>query len=283
MSKGKWFVRLGSLLVVVGFFLPSLPVSFSTISSPESISLAMIATKHDQVQVYALLIGVLVAGGISFFASRSQQHFRLFYMVQLIALLLGAAFLLTSLITLQRLIYPGDWSLKMLSHYGAFVQLGGLMLFSAGWIWQWVEGGRLAAVGAMPPPLPPSILRTVQFTNDASVASPEQKPIQHQAGGTATIVAARLEVIEGSLADRSILITHDNFTLGRSEQCDLQLADRKISRLHARFRIYQGIWYIQDQQSKLGIYVNSKKVDAARLIVGDHLAIGPYHFLFFCD
>lgn len=72
----------------------------------------------------------------------------------------------------------------------------------------------------------------------------------------------------------------DNFLIGRSRANHLQLNERSISRQHARLRCAQGAWFIQDQESRLGVYVNGRRVLATRLNPGDQIQIGGYVFEF---
>jgi hypothetical protein len=64
-------------------------------------------------------------------------------------------------------------------------------------------------------------------------------------------------------------------TIGRSENCDLQLDDRKASRQHARLERRQDGFWIVDLGSSNGVFVNGKRItDAVRLDPGDQIRIG---------
>ncbi|MGB7159408.1 MAG: FHA domain-containing protein, partial [Tepidisphaeraceae bacterium] len=55
----------------------------------------------------------------------------------------------------------------------------------------------------------------------------------------------------------------------------LQLADRKVSKRHARLRCDGGDWYIEDMGSTNGTYVNGNRVDRPRRVSeGDKLELG---------
>ena len=84
------------------------------------------------------------------------------------------------------------------------------------------------------------------------------------------------------MADQIILIKGENFSVGRGRDNDLQLQDldRKISRVHAELRFAQNTWFIQDQGSKIGTFVNGKRVKATRLSSGDEIRIGENTFVF---
>jgi hypothetical protein len=70
------------------------------------------------------------------------------------------------------------------------------------------------------------------------------------------------------------------FDIGRSRSADLRLADAKVSRIHARIRYAQGAWYIQDQGSAGGTFVNGQRIQAKRLDNGDRIRIGSSEFEF---
>lgn len=90
-----------------------------------------------------------------------------------------------------------------------------------------------------------------------------------------------LEVIRGNLTRKVIPLTSGNFMIGRSSLNNLQLRDDPaISRRHAVLRYEDGMWFIQDQGSSGGTYVNNQPVQASRLKPGDQIAIGSYLFAF---
>ena len=85
---------------------------------------------------------------------------------------------------------------------------------------------------------------------------------------------ARLEFIEGPLSGQTIPVFDTDLLIGRGSSCDVQLADRSVSREHARLRYAQGAWYIQDQDSAAGTFVNGQQVTATRLELGDRVELG---------
>lgn len=80
-----------------------------------------------------------------------------------------------------------------------------------------------------------------------------------------------------------LLPTAAGLTLGRHEECDLQLpaeAD-KVSRRHARFVQVGGQWRISDLGSRWGTFVNGQALSAGRempLAEGDLIRIEPWTF-----
>jgi hypothetical protein len=266
IGKSKWLVRAGSAVIVLAFFLPALLVSSTGLAST---SYSLLDLARQSALVYLLLIGAFVAGGISFFAPDLSPENRAFYWVELTALTAGLLAVLGA-----GLISPDFAGLQFVPGLGIFVLVLGVALFTVGWIIQWRET-------CIPFDADPIIEQA-----SGRAAGPEYSPGPPDSawapgGDAATLVGARLEVIQGSLPSRCIPITHDDFTLGRSSKCDLQLPDTSVSRLHARLRVRQGVWYIQDQGSRAGLMVNHRRVQAVRLNGGDHIAIGPFHFLFY--
>ncbi|HEY7208602.1 MAG TPA: DUF3662 and FHA domain-containing protein [Gaiellaceae bacterium] len=62
--------------------------------------------------------------------------------------------------------------------------------------------------------------------------------------------------------------------LGRSRECDIQLADPNVSRRHAELRREGAAYWIADLDSTNGIEVNGKRVRRARLSEGDVVTLG---------
>lgn len=90
---------------------------------------------------------------------------------------------------------------------------------------------------------------------------------------------ALIRVQTGPLAGQ-VLIINDGDTIGRSPRCDLQIQDRKISRIHARLRKHGNEWFIQDQNSSLGTIVNGVSVSATKLYRGAQITLGNTTFIF---
>jgi DNA-binding response OmpR family regulator len=76
----------------------------------------------------------------------------------------------------------------------------------------------------------------------------------------------------------------EKITIGRGPDCDIILADRVVSRHHTCIRKQEGEYFIQDENSKNGTFVNGKPVTAAqRLIDGDEIQIALRFRLMFVD
>ena len=68
--------------------------------------------------------------------------------------------------------------------------------------------------------------------------------------------------------------------IGRGLECDVILADPLSSRVHALVVCENGEWWVRDAGSRNGTYVNSQKIDEARLADADVLKVGSTEFEF---
>ena len=64
------------------------------------------------------------------------------------------------------------------------------------------------------------------------------------------------------------------FVIGRLNECDLTLADKRISRRHAQLLLERGGFAIEDLGSRHGTLVNGETVRHRRLAVGDRIGFG---------
>ena len=68
--------------------------------------------------------------------------------------------------------------------------------------------------------------------------------------------------------------------IGRSRDCDIQLADANASRRHAELRQEGASYWIVDLGSTNGLEVNGKRVKRAKLQSGDTITIGSTELKF---
>jgi hypothetical protein len=69
-------------------------------------------------------------------------------------------------------------------------------------------------------------------------------------------------------------------TIGRSPDCGIFLDDVTVSRKHAVLVARDGGFYVEDQGSLNGTFVNRKRVESALLEDGDELQVGKYRLTF---
>ena len=84
----------------------------------------------------------------------------------------------------------------------------------------------------------------------------------------------------GGRSGESFLPQGDQTTIGRSPDCGVFLDDVTVSRRHAVLVRRSGRWYIEDQGSLNGTFVNRRRVESAELEDGDELQIGKYRLTF---
>jgi sigma-B regulation protein RsbU (phosphoserine phosphatase) len=73
---------------------------------------------------------------------------------------------------------------------------------------------------------------------------------------------------------RTIALEHLPFTIGRKTDRDLVIADSRVSREHAMIIAENGEYYVVDQSSRHGTFVNGIKRDRQRLQPNDRLDFG---------
>jgi hypothetical protein len=69
-------------------------------------------------------------------------------------------------------------------------------------------------------------------------------------------------------------------TIGRSPDCDIFLDDVTVSRKHAVLLARDGEFFIEDQGSLNGTFLNRKRIESSRIEDGDELQIGKYRLTF---
>ena len=69
-------------------------------------------------------------------------------------------------------------------------------------------------------------------------------------------------------------------TIGRSPDCDIFLDDVTVSRKHAVLVQKDDAFFIEDQGSLNGTFLNRKRIESGRLENGDELQIGKYKLSF---
>jgi pSer/pThr/pTyr-binding forkhead associated (FHA) protein len=68
--------------------------------------------------------------------------------------------------------------------------------------------------------------------------------------------------------------------IGRSKDCDIQLADPNVSRRHAELRQEGTAYWIVDLDSTNGIEINGHRMKRAKLEEGDTVTIGSTDLVF---
>ena len=261
--NGKWLVRGGALLIIFGFFMPSMLVSCTLMpTAGQAISLSQLAGPslgiQGQMILYLVLLGALVAMVFALLPTNRPSQQIQYLLAQILGLGLGALSIVVTFISLYAQLQQTGFSISPV--FGFYVLILGYGLSTAGILMQFQENAKSG----------------IRFSlQEAGLAPPQTGP---QLPRSQPTLGPRLEVIRGNLSVSSIPV-HDGFLIGRSNSASLSLPDRSVSTQHARLRFAQGIWFIQDQSAN-GTFVNEKQIDATRLDPGDQIRIGDTVFIF---
>ena len=75
-------------------------------------------------------------------------------------------------------------------------------------------------------------------------------------------------------------VTKRRMVMGRSRECDIQLADPNVSRRHAELRQEDATYWIVDLDSTNGTEVNGERTSRSKLEDGDRITIGSTDVVF---
>jgi pSer/pThr/pTyr-binding forkhead associated (FHA) protein len=79
---------------------------------------------------------------------------------------------------------------------------------------------------------------------------------------------------------REILLTGDEFLVGRGDDCDLCLRDPEISRHHSLIRLRGHETVISDLGSSNGTFINGHRLlSQTKLSTGDEIVLGPFRYV----
>jgi pSer/pThr/pTyr-binding forkhead associated (FHA) protein len=117
-------------------------------------------------------------------------------------------------------------------------------------------------------------LTPVEAEDDAS----EEFPFPHDElqPGQALLLVKR-----GPNAGSTFLLENEQTTTGRRPDSDVFLDDVTVSRRHARIERRGGSFFVRDDGSLNGTYVNGERVDETKLASGDEIQIGMFKLVFF--
>ena len=98
--------------------------------------------------------------------------------------------------------------------------------------------------------------------------------------GAAPDVALAREIVTLTLNGKPHEIDTRRVVLGRSKDCDIQLADPNVSRRHAELRQEGAAYWLIDLDSTNGTQINGRRTARAKLDSGDTITIGSTELLF---
>ncbi|MEX2299698.1 MAG: SpoIIE family protein phosphatase [Bryobacterales bacterium] len=103
---------------------------------------------------------------------------------------------------------------------------------------------------------------------------PVEDPVQQSASGTPPASPLILTVVEPSGQRREVQVQRSPFQIGRLAECDLSLRENRISRNHAQILLEDRKYFIEDRDSRHGLFVNGSKVKRAELKPRDRIEFG---------
>ena len=117
-------------------------------------------------------------------------------------------------------------------------------------------------------------LTPVEAEDDAS----EEFPFPHDElqPGQALLLVKR-----GPNAGSTFLLENERTTTGRRPDSDVFLDDVTVSHNHARIERRGDSFFVQDDGSLNGTYVNGERVEETKLASGDEIQIGMFKLVFF--
>jgi hypothetical protein len=114
---------------------------------------------------------------------------------------------------------------------------------------------------------------TQTFTSD-EVGDLASEPVEGLEGPALVVRSG------GGRAGESFLPAGERTRIGRSPDCEIFLDDVTVSRHHAVLVERDGKFFVEDQGSLNGTFVNRRRIDNQELENGDELQIGKYRLTF---
>ncbi|HVV87827.1 MAG TPA: FHA domain-containing protein [Kofleriaceae bacterium] len=141
-----------------------------------------------------------------------------------------------------------------------------------------LDPAALGALGMAPPPQPVSQPMALADTDPARRAAAAAAA---PAAAPAAQAPARLVVLSSNFAGREFAITKSPMVIGRTEDNDIVINHRSISRNHAQIlRDGAGRFSIEDMQSANGVRVNGEDYGKVELRRGDTIDLGHVRLRF---
>ncbi len=281
-TLGKWLARVGGFLIIVGFFMPFFSYIGLGVSLSDLAGLPLTSLKT----MYFVPLGGLIVLAFSSIPTRNRSQAILFLVGQFGGLILAALPVLGLLgyvyvkaneasgILGVDINFTEFFKILGFGFFGIFIAYG---LTALSLVIQIPEISRMKARAAYSEAYaqPGSYYPAPGYGDAAGYQTPPggYGPPAVPAAQMGASYGAYLEITGGHLPPSKVPLA-DNFTIGRSSQNSLQIPDTRVSRQHARIRCAQGAWFIQDQGSAAGTFVNGQPVQAGRLNNGDQIAIG---------
>ena len=101
---------------------------------------------------------------------------------------------------------------------------------------------------------------------------------------TTTMINDSIPFLLSLSTDKKIMISSQQFTIGRDNSCNLEMDDSYVSKKHLILKKEDETWYIIDFNSLNGTYLNNKKLRPNSKTIlnnGDYIKIGRSTFCFY--
>jgi FhaA, N-terminal domain/FHA domain len=106
-----------------------------------------------------------------------------------------------------------------------------------------------------------------------------RKPAETEAVSAEDLGLAR-EIVSLTANDTKHELDGGRAVIGRSKDCDIQLADPNVSRKHAEVRQEGAAYWVVDLDSTNGMEVNGRRQKRAKLRQGDRITLGSTELVF---
>jgi hypothetical protein len=106
-----------------------------------------------------------------------------------------------------------------------------------------------------------------------------RKPAETEAVSAEELGLAR-EIVSLTVDDTKHELDGGRAVIGRSKDCDIQLADPNVSRKHAEVRQEGAAYWVVDLDSTNGMEVNGRRQKRAKLRQGDRITLGSTELVF---
>ncbi|MBN2314692.1 MAG: FHA domain-containing protein [Sedimentisphaerales bacterium] len=94
---------------------------------------------------------------------------------------------------------------------------------------------------------------------------------------------ANLVLFKKDGSQKAFSLPSDLTVIGRRHDCDLYIPLKSVSRRHCQLSQNNEAIKIRDLDSKVGTFVNGKRISDATVQAGDYITIGPLTFLLQID
>ena len=126
-----------------------------------------------------------------------------------------------------------------------------------------------------------ALLHTQESAEQTQTFSPEEGEEMLETLGDIGVQGPALVVRSGGgRSGETFAPQGERTTIGRSPDCPVFLDDVTVSRNHAVLVEREGKFFVEDQGSLNGTFVNRRRIDNQELENGDELQIGKYRLTF---